>query len=183
MTNFIDTLKDRRSIRKYKTDDISDDHLNQLLEAVQCSQSWSNTQVWELIIIKDPAVKSKIKETIPGKNPSFMAVEQAPVLFALCGKTKTSGRINGEPGSKPGEAWMMYDLGLATQNLCNAAHALGLGTVVVGWFDHDKAADILGLPEGYELVSLISAGNPDQKGSSPKRREIKDFTHENVFKK
>ncbi|WP_083776511.1 nitroreductase family protein [Desulforapulum autotrophicum] len=64
---------------------------------------------------------------------------------------------------------------------CNAAHALGLGTVVVGWFDHDKAADILGLPGGYELVSLIPAGYPDQKGSSPKRREIKDFIHENIF--
>ena len=183
MTNFIDILKDRRSIRKYKTDDISDDHLNQLLEAVQCSQSWGNSQVWELIIIKDPAIKSKIKEIVPGQNPSSAAVEKAPVLFALCGKTKTSGLINGEPGCIDPVGWMMYDLGLATQNLCNAAHALGIGTVVVGWFDQDKAADILGLPEGYELVTLIPAGYPKQKGNSPKRRKIKDFTHENVFKK
>ncbi len=182
MTNFIDTLKDRRSIRRYKSENLSEDHLNQLLEAVQCSQSWANSQVWELIVIKDPGVKSKIRETVPGKNPSFAAVEKAPVLFALCGKTKTSGYFDGEPGSRLGD-WMMYDLGLATQNLCNAAHSLGLGTVVVGWFDHAKAAQILKVPEGYELVCLIPAGYPDHKGSSPERRQISDFTHENYFSK
>jgi nitroreductase len=116
MSNFVDILKDRRSIRKYKPENISDDHMNQLLEAVQCTQSWANSQVWELVIVKDPEAKLKLRETVPGQNPGSVAVEKAPVVFALCGKTNTSGFINGEPGSKHGD-WMMYDLGLATQNL------------------------------------------------------------------
>ncbi|MCP3940095.1 MAG: nitroreductase [Desulfobacteraceae bacterium] len=180
MTQFLNILKDRRSIRKYKTDPVSEEHLNQLIEAVQCSQSWANTQCWELIVVKDPEIKKKLRQTVPEQNPGSPAVEKAPIVFALCGKAKTSGYINGEPHLKSGD-WMMYDLGIATQNLCNTAHALGMGTVVVGWFDHDMAKKQLKVPPGYEVISLIPAGYPDQKGKSPQRREIESFVHEDIF--
>jgi nitroreductase len=75
----------------------------------------------------------------------------------------------------------MYDLGIATQSLCLAAHDLGLGTVIAGLFDHDKAKEILGVPDGYEVVSLIPLGYPAKTPSSPKRREVEEFTHYDTF--
>ena len=89
---------------------------------------------------------------------------------------KSSGYYKDQVTTKFGD-WFMFDLGLATQNLCLAAHDLGLGTVIVGLFDHDKAAEALGLPQGYELVALIPLGYPAKVSSAPKRREISAFVH------
>ncbi|MCP3922941.1 MAG: nitroreductase [Desulfobacterales bacterium] len=181
MEQFVEILKDRRSIRKYKTDEIPEEKLNELLEAVQCTQSWHNNQCWELVLIQDQSVKEKIQKTVPSINPGFKAIVTAPIIIALCGKVGVSGKIGKDFGSKFGKDWFMYDLGLATQNLCNQAHATGLGTVVVGWFDHEKAGEVINLPEGYELVTLIPVGFPDHKGTSPERKSIEEFTHHNSF--
>ena len=78
--------------------------------------------------------------------------------------------------------WFLFDLGIATQSLCLAAHDLGLGTVVVGLFDHDKAAEILKLPaETHELVVLIPMGYPAKQPPAPKRREVSEFVHHETF--
>ena len=104
----------------------------------------------------------------------------APAVIALCGKLKTSGYYKGEAATKLGD-WFMFDLGIATQSLCLTAHSLGLGTVVVGMIDHDKANKVLGVREGYEVVALIPIGYPAKDSPAPKRREIKEFTHLEKF--
>jgi len=75
----------------------------------------------------------------------------------------------------------MFDLGIATQNLCLTAHNLNLGTVIVGLFDHDKAKDILKVPEGYEVVALVPLGYPAKEASAPPRKEIAELVHYNTF--
>jgi nitroreductase len=69
----------------------------------------------------------------------------------------------------------MFDTGLAMQNLCLAAHALGLGTVVVGRFDHNKVSEILGIPQNVEVVAMTPLGYPATEGSAPKRKEVSEF--------
>jgi nitroreductase len=76
---------------------------------------------------------------------------------------------------------MMYDLGLATQNIGLMAHHLGLGTVVVGLFDHERARKVINLPDGYELLTLIPLGYPAKVSSAPPRRETRAFTHNDHF--
>lgn len=75
----------------------------------------------------------------------------------------------------------MFDLGLATQSLCLTAYSLGLGTVIVGALDHDKAKEVLGVGEGYEVAALIPVGYPARDSGAPKRREIGEFTHYERF--
>lgn len=77
--------------------------------------------------------------------------------------------------------WMMYDLGLATQNLCLMAHSLGLGTVIVGLFDHDRAKEVIHTPDGIDLVAMIPVGYPEKVGNAPKRRERSEFAHNDRF--
>ncbi len=180
MSDFIEVIKSRNSKRKYEEGPLEDSLLNKVLEAVQSSQSWSNTQCWELVVIDDPEIRNEIQKVVPTQNPGYKSILTASVLIAVCGKKGTSGFINGEEWSKLGD-WYMYDLGIATQNLCISAHALGLGTVVMGWFDHDAVKKIIELPDGYELVSLVPLGYPAHKGSSPKRKSIEEFVHKNKF--
>jgi len=180
MSDVAEVIKERRSIRKYEEKDVPDEVLNSLLETAGWSPSWANTQCWELIVVRDRALKESLKETIFPKNPAANAITQAPVLLALCGKLKSSGFYKDIVTTKFGD-WFMFDLGLFTQTLCLAAQNIGLGTVIVGLFDHDKAKSILKVPEGYELVVLIPIGYPAKISSAPKRREIGEFVHHNTF--
>ena len=181
MTDLMEIIKGRRSIRKYEARDVPDDILDQVLEAIRWAPSWTNCQCWEVVVVRDQSVKEQLQNTFPPKgNPAYKAIVQAPVLLALCAKTGISGYYKDLETTKFGD-WMMYDLGLATQNLCLMAHHLGLGTVIAGLFDHARAKAVVNVPDGYELVTLIPLGYPAKVGSAPKRREPHEFTHDNQF--
>ena len=180
MADLAKIIKGRRSIRKYEDKEVPGELLDKVLEAVQWAPSWANTQVWEVIVIGNRSLKEKLQETIAPRNPATKAVVDAPVVLALCGKLGTAGYYNGQVTTKHGD-WFMFDLGLAAQNLCLAAHDLGLGTVIVGLFDHNKAAEVLEIPPGFELVALIPLGYPATAGQAPQRREIAEFTHNDTF--
>jgi nitroreductase len=181
MPEFVDIVKGRRSIRKYENREVPEEALNSVLEAVRWSPSWANTQCWELIVVRDKAVKERLQATLPPKgNPAFGAIVAAPVVIALCGWLRRSGYYKDQATTKFGD-WFMFDLGIACQSLCLAAHALGLGTVVVGLLDHDRAREVLKVPPGCELAALIPMGYPAKISSAPNRRQIDEFTHHNSY--
>jgi nitroreductase len=177
---FLEVVKERRSIRNYKEDPVSEETLDQILEAVRWSPSWANTQCWEVVMVRDPGTKQKLQEIMAKGNPGTRAIVEAPVVLALCAKLKSSGYYKEMVTTKFGD-WFMFDLGLAAQTLCLAAHNLGLGTVITGLFDQDQAAAILKVPQGYELVVMIPLGYPAKGTGAPKRREIGEFTHQEQF--
>ena len=179
MADLMDIIKGRRSIRKYQDKEVDEASINKILESVQWSPSWANTQCWEVIVVKDPAIKEQLQGTLV-KNPATKAMVQAPVVLVLCGKLQSSGYYNGQVTTKFGD-WFMFDLGLATQNMCLTAYDLGLGAVIVGLFDHNKVKEILGVPDDYEVVTMIPLGHPAKEPEAPRRRAINDFTHFEKF--
>jgi len=180
MADLMDIIKGRRSIRRYQEKEIPQADLRKILESVQWSPSWANTQCWEVVVVKDKEMKERLNETLSSTNPARKGLPGAPVVLALCGKTQSSGYYKGEASTKFGD-WLMFDLGIATQSVCLAAYDLGLGTVIVGSLDHDKAKEVLGVGEGFELVALIPVGYPAKESSAPKRREISEFLHNEKF--
>ncbi len=180
MTEVMDVIRERRSVRKFEDREVPAEALNTILEAAQWSQSWANTQCWEVIEVNDPTLRTQLQETMGKGNPATKAIVEAPVLLALCGTLQSSGYYKGQVTTKFGD-WFLFDLGLVTQNMCLAAQTLGLGTVVVGLFDHDKAKEILKVPETHELVTLMPLGYPAQTPKAPKRKAIEEFTHRDTF--
>ncbi|MFP4421677.1 MAG: nitroreductase family protein [Desulfococcaceae bacterium] len=180
MTDLLETIRGRRSIRKYEETPVPEDTLDRILEAVRWAPSWTNCQPWELVVVRDPEVKSRLQETVYPKNPAVKAVGNAPVVIAVCGRTGVSGFYDGKASTKFGD-WFLFDLGIATQNLCLAAHEAGLGTVIVGLLDHDAAARVLSAPAGTEVAALIPLGVPAKISKAPARREISEFAHADRF--
>ena len=180
MADFMEIIKGRRGIRRYKDSEVSKEDLDTILEAIRWSPSWANTQCWEAIVVKNLETKQHIREALSESNPARKALVEAPVLITLCGKLRRSGYYNGKSTTKFGD-WCMFDLGICTQSLCLTAHHLNLGTVIVGLFDHDKVKEILNVPEGYEVVALIPLGHPSKEVKAPKRREISEFVHYDRF--
>ena len=181
MSDTMKTILNRRSIRRYQEKDIPNEVLDNLLEAARWAPSWANTQAWEFVVVRDRSIKEKIQATVNNRNPSYLALVNAPVLLVVCGQLKKSGYYNDQYPTKFGSDWFMYDLGLATQNLCLAAHDSGLGTVIVGLFDHDRVGEVIKLPANHEVLVLIPLGYPDQNPKPPKRKERDEFVHYDTF--
>ena len=173
-------IKERRSVRAYKPDPIPEEKLRTVLEAIQWAPSWANTQCWEIIVVRDATIKKQLAETLPPGNPSREAITQAPITLAVLGIKGRAGFYKGAAATDKGD-WYMFDCGLAAQNLCLAAHAQGLGTVIVGLFDAVKAAKVLQVPEGKAVVIITPLGTPEQIPAPPKRKEIAEFIYQEVY--
>ena len=162
-------LETRRSIRKYKAEQVNRDTLNLLLKAAIHAPSALNKQPWELRVIQNKTLLDKINkqfiEEAKGKvlqgsaaraqEPGFSVFHHAPTLIAIAGDKNN--------------AYAKVDIGLISQNIMLAAHALGWGTCpigsVVGLLNNPDNADITGLlniPEDYEMVLCIALGYPDE---------------------
>ncbi|MFC1991518.1 nitroreductase family protein [Chloroflexota bacterium] len=185
-----EAIRDRRSIRQQKSDSIDEETLQKILEATRWAPSWANTQCWRFVVVRDSAIKSQLADTRPrrptppGETPAApppSAITQAPLIIVVCAETGKSGCRDGKPSTDKGDTWYMYDTALATQNLVLAAHALGVGTVILGAFDAKKAAEILGVPEGFCVVAMIPLGFPAQEGRPTSRKELSEIVFYDKF--
>lgn len=176
-----DAIMTRRSVRKFTDYYVTDREINRLLEAAQWAPSWSNTQCWEFIVIRDRELIDKVVETFSETNPARKGAGSATVLIAFCGKSDLPGYRDGVKRTKF-DSWFMFDLGIAVQNILLTAHDIGLGGVVVGSMDHDRCAALLNVNPPYELLGILPIGKPvELKKEGPKRREIQEFTHKEKF--
>jgi nitroreductase len=184
-----EAIKTRRSIRRYKSDPVDDKKIEAILEAGRWAPSWSNTQCWRFIVVRDPKIKARVTETLlkfklPDKeipNPAINIINTAPVLIVVCAEMGKSGGPPGRGGGGGGAFitdkgdWFMFDSALAVQNMVLAAHALGLGTVILGTFDAAQVEKALGVPRGYRVVTMFPVGVPDHEGKAPPRKELSEI--------
>lgn len=171
----IEAIKKRRSIRQYKKDAVPEEMLNTVLEAARWAPSWKNTQCWRFIVVKDYETKTQLAETLTEKNRAFSAMTIAPIVIIACAQMGKSGYTDGKLLSDKKDAWYMYDVALAMQNLTLAAAELGLGTVHVGSFDAVKAARILNVPSDISVVVMTPLGYPDQEQITVPRKELREL--------
>ncbi len=190
-----EAIKNRRSIRQYKADPVDDKTVEAILEAGRWAPSWANTQCWRFIVVRDPKIKAEVadslmKRKLPDKvldNPGATAINTVPVLIVVCAEMGRSGcrpgaESDGTPVTDKGD-WFMFDTALAVQNMVLAAHALGLGTVIIGAFDAPQAEKTLGVPDGYRVVTLFPVGVPAQEGKAPPRKELSEIAFKDKWGK
>lgn len=178
-------IKERRSIRKYRAEPVTEEMLQTVLEAARWAPSWSNTQCWRLIVVRDKEMKRCLSETLRSTRPDVRnkgadAVRDAPVVIVACAERGRSGFYSsgdkqGQAATDKGEYWYMFDLALAMQNLTLAAHALGLGTLHIGMADAVEVARLMGVPQGVAVVEVMPLGWPDEKPALRPRKEISQF--------
>jgi nitroreductase len=111
-----------------------------------------------------------------------------PVIIVVCAKMGRAGAGHGSTGSQPEYVtdkgdWFMFDTALAVQNMVLAAHAQGLGTVIIGAFDAAQAEKILNVPKGYRVVTLFPLGVPKQESKAPPRKELSEIVFKDKFGK
>ncbi len=174
-------IVERRSIRRFTDYYVTDDEITMILEAARMAPSWANTQPWEFIVVRDKTVIEKITDTYSPNNPARKCSMSCTALIVVCAKKNLSGCKEGKQVTCLPN-WYMFDVGMAVQNLCLKAHELGLGTVVVGFLDHEKCNEILGVPSDTTVVVTIPVGKPEVSGKQgPPRKELAEFVYLNSY--
>lgn len=170
----ITCLKERRSVRKFTEEAIPTALLEEIVEAARYAPSWKNSQTVRYIALYDPQEKAKLAETCTLTNPyNSKIICRSAVLVIVVSRCGVSGyEPDGTPSTPLGDHWTSFDAGIAAQSFCLAAHSKGVGTVILGIYDHRRVAELLELPEGEQVSALIAAGYPEKIGTAPARKSV-----------
>ena len=182
--DFTDLVLKRRSIRKYKSDPVSEEDLKYVLEAARIAPSWGNRQCWKYIVVSDETLRKKIIE----KPPEVMSpaprddvrprrprdwIAQAPIIIVGCADPTKSG-------NKEEKQYYLLDMGISMEHLILAAAEKGLGTCWIGGgFDETVVKETLGIPREICVVALTPLGYPDEATEPRPRKSLEKMTSSN----
>jgi nitroreductase len=160
-------IKSRHSVRKFKSDTVSETIIKDAIECAAHAPTAMNLQPWLFGVIKNKDMLSRIAQTTD--HGKFIA--EAPLCFAVFGEKK--------------EKYYLEDCCAATENLILALQAYGINSC---WVAGEKKPytetirSLLGVPEKYKLVSLVAAGHPSEMNIA-KKKEIKNIVFFEEYKK
>lgn len=163
MNETINTLLTRRSVRRYKSDQVSDELLDTVLNAGQYAASGMNSQNTVLVAVRD----SKTRDQLSKMNAAVMGSSNDPFYGAPCVIVVLANTTRG--------TWV-EDGSLVIGNLMAAAHSVGLGSCWIHrareMFDSDEGKALLkewGLPETMRGVGNCILGYPNEvPGDKPR---------------
>lgn len=157
---------------------MADEKIRAILEAGRWAPSWTNTQPWEFIVVKDLATKEKICDI--ARNTLLIAhggsIEGCSSIIVICV----------DPRRDPYH--FLEDGAVATQNMALAAHSLGLGSFWTGVFSlenakgslEEKVKNVLRIPDQIRVVAILPIGVP-ANGKEGERKWLKDMLHYNEY--
>lgn len=119
--DILEAVKGRRSIRAFRADEVSNEAVGRLVDAVRWAPSAGNIQTWEFIVVRKPQVKKPLAEA--ALNHSF--IKEAHVVIAVCANEIVSSRTYGMRGKT---LYRIQDTAATAQNIHSAAYSFGLGT-------------------------------------------------------
>ncbi len=178
------TIKDRRTIRKFKKEDVSDHLLNNLIETAARAATMGNMQLYSVIITKDEKVKEELAP-LHFNQPMI----KAPVVLTFCADfnrfTKWCEYRDAAPGYDNFLSFInaMSDTLLFTQNFCTLAEEEGLGTCYLGTtvYNPEEIIRVLNMPKLTFPIATICLGWPDESPNQPDRLPLKGIIHQNTY--
>ncbi|MFI3322492.1 MAG: nitroreductase family protein [Rikenellaceae bacterium] len=174
----IEMIKERRSVRSYKNEKVSRELMSEIVEISRWSPSWANFQVARYTIVDDEAVIKQIYEKgVNGFAYNMNTLKNAKGVMVLSYVKGKSGKVdeNSYATSKSNQ-WEMFDAGIACQTFCLAAHAKGVGTCIFGIIDDKAIAEIISLPEGETVASIITFGYEEgNHAAATPRKSVDDL--------
>jgi len=160
--NSIEQILSRRSIRKFKDTPVSEDVLNNILEAGRRSPSATNMQPWYFVIARDQEAKEAF--SFGGFNRFTK-----DAAFIVLGLYKQSEVII--------EQLSLMDVTIALQSMVIAGWVQGVGSCWMGAFDEPKLRDTLNLPADSRIVGAIAFGIPEGDTSQPPKKPLSEIVH------
>jgi nitroreductase len=161
----MDAIRNRKSIRSFTGTPVQVKIVETIVDAGRLAPTARNVQPWEFVVVTD----RDTRRALAGLATTGPFIADAPVCIAVfCADTK----------------YWLEDGCAATENIIIAARAHGLGHC---WVAGDKkpyagaVSELLGVPSGYRLISLIAIGYGKEDPPPPPKRPLKKVLHWEKF--
>jgi nitroreductase len=185
MKEISDFLLNRRTIRKYTSESVSDSLLNEILAMGCRSSTTGNMQVYSIIVTRD---ESKKKELAPLHFNQKMITE-APIVLTFCADfnrfNKWCKLRKAEPGYDNFLSFITasIDALFFAQTVSIAAESKGLGICYLGTTTYmaHKIIDVLKLPRGVVPVTTITLGWTAEIPEQVDRLPLEAVVHNEVY--
>jgi len=201
---FLELIKKRRSIRKFRPDPIPDEYVDKIIEAARWAPSGGNSQPWEFIVVKKQELRNEIIELIKEGYGSLEAKMEAtrepelrfhfappgfvraPVFIILCGNPRTREAY---PVSAQARGDSIFNSSLANAFLYMqlAVTSLGLGAqwvsaIAVPYVQY-TSKKLLGIPVEMEFYDMLAVGYPDMEPGPRLVRAREEMVHYDYYNK
>ena len=166
--DIFEVIKTRRSIRKFTDEPVDNETIDKIIDAGIWAPSGLNNQPWKFGVIRDVGLKGEIA-SLTRYSKIVLGADTLIAVFLdhslSYDRTKDAMAI-----------------GACIQNMLLTIHSLGLGAVWLGEIlkKKEKVLELVGGSADIELMAIIAAGHPEQKGGAGNR---KDFDHAVLFRK
>jgi nitroreductase len=169
-------IQERRSIFRFKSEDVGQDKIDAIIEAARWAPSFVNSQPWNIIVVKDKETRRRLREL--AATIAAVGIEESPVTFIVSVDPKKDPHHYVEDGSA------------ATQNMALAAHSLGLSSFWVGVYDvsgnrassEEKIKKLLNIPMEHRVISMLPVGVPAMTLYKD-RKQTSEFVYHDTFGK
>jgi nitroreductase len=163
---FMDLLRTRHSVRRFRREQVPQELVDRILEAVQTAPTAGNFQAYEIYVVSGEARM----QALTGATFNHDWVAQAPMALVVC---TNAARCQYDDK----QHWALQDASIAATLAHLAIVDLGLSTCWVGAFIPAKVAEILNVAEGHLPLALLPFGYADETPVESSRRPLVEFAH------
>ena len=172
----LDPIRNRRSVRSYTSQEVSEEAVREILEAARLAPSGSNQQPWAFIVVRSDEMRARVSEAC--HNQQWM--NQAPVHI-VCVADPVSrdeglrgSRVDEESPDEPVKTTIRCTV-IAIEHLVLQAEAMGLSTCWIAWFTQDDIRPVLDIPEDRYVVAVITVGYSDDRPAARPRKPLEEI--------
>jgi nitroreductase/ketosteroid isomerase-like protein len=190
-----DTIKNRRTVRKFKSDPVPKEHITKILDAARFAPTSGNVQPWRFVIVKDRQRldslaellqkswkkrvtahegldEEKKKSYIQGGKEAIQNAMTAPVYILVFVDSTTYPK------------YALWDGCLAVENLMLAAKSLGYGTgFFTTYFPEEVIRSFVKAPDNLQFLCATPVGIPEKWPEMPEKKELEEFIVYDSFEK
>lgn len=160
-----DVIQKRRAYRSLDSIEISNEIINELIEAAQLAPSCYNNQPWNYIFIRDITKRKEVYNYLSKTNKW---IHNCSLIVAVFSEPELDCIIHDR-------TYYLFDSGLATAFLILRATELGLVAHPIAGFNEEGTKRVLGIPEKMRLITLVIVGKHStdiKEELSEKQKEI-----------
>jgi len=171
-------IKERRAYRSLIPVEIPDDLIEDFARSAKLAPSCFNNQPWRFVFVRSPEMLTKMHEALSSGN---VWAHAASLIIAIFSKPEDDCIIRDR-------IYHQFDCGLAAGFLVLRATEMGLVAHPIAGFSPKKTREILGIPEEYQVITLIIVGKHSDKISPvlsdgqaaaekkrPERKKLSEF--------
>ncbi|MGE5588958.1 MAG: nitroreductase family protein [Clostridia bacterium] len=173
MNETLEVIRNRRSIRRFRPEQVAERELGAIVESALFAPSAMNAQPWHFTVIQDRRTLDRMaaimRENMLKSGNEFMVRRASDPSFNPLYDAPTLILISADAKDKFGQ----FDCAAAAQNIALAAESLGVGSCIMGmtsfFFASQEGVDFarsLGVPDGYDQESRTVAQNSTNRSQT-----------------